>query len=288
MGDWRLGMHVGKTPRVEPGLAVDNAVGDTSGEPTHEVHRTVKSVATACQILNILADSPEARITDIAERVGLTKGTVHSLLWTLNRYNLVSQDPSTKRYRLGWGVWDMAKSFDESMEVGRASRLYLQQLAEETGESALLGVLDRDRILFVARAEGDGATRLTVRVGTTEPLHATASGKVLAAWQDEWFLDEFFSDRLPSHTEFTLTDPQDFRRALSRVREDDFATCLEEHQVGVNGVAVPIRADGGQVVAALAIAGPVVRMQEERVPSLVGQLKRVAIKIQTRIGSSNT
>ncbi|WP_100812311.1 IclR family transcriptional regulator [Microbacterium sp. BR1] len=245
---------------------------------TEKPERIVRSVANACDILELLARSNTSRVTDLAADVGLTKASVYNLLTTLREYGLVTRDDD-KKYRLGPRLAYLASAVNATETLSEVAGLYLRTLAEETGEQALVGVLDGDRVLFAARAESQRAVQLMVRTGQTEPLHATATGKVLAAWRSEAFQRSLAAHPLDAYTPRTITDGHILLQELESVRRDGYATCRQEHQEGVSGLAVPIRTRTGDVVAALALAAPVERLPEHKVASVLASMRPVADRI---------
>ena len=246
-----------------------------------KTERTVRSVANACAILELLSQTPTSRVTDLAAEVGLTKASVYNLLTTLREYGLVTRDDD-KKYRLGHGIARLASAMNLAETLAEVSGLHLRALADEIGEQALVGVLDGDRALFVARAESARAVQLVVRTGFAEPIHATATGKVLAAWRSEAFQRSLASHALDAYTARTITDGPTLLRELENVRQVGYATCRQEHQEGVNGLAVPIRTKRGDVIASLSIAAPVDRLPDHRVSELLSHMTPVA----DRIGAS--
>ena len=104
----------------------------------------------------------------------------------------------------------------------------------------------------------------TPSVGTRWPAHATSTGKVLLAALADSDLEALLASPLPALTPRTITDPAALRRELRRVRERGYATGIEELEPGFMAVAVPVHARDGQVVAAVGIGGPRVRLDPER------------------------
>jgi IclR family transcriptional regulator, acetate operon repressor len=124
----------------------------------------------------------------------------------------------------------------------------------------------------------------TPSVGTRWPAHATATGKVLLAELREDELGALLGGTLPALTPRTVTDPVVLRRELGRVRERGFATNVEELEPGYTAVAVPVRAQGGRVVAALSIGGPRLRLSPERLVEVAKLLPAPAGRISERLG----
>jgi len=100
-------------------------------------------------------------------------------------------------------------------------------------------------------------------VGTRAPVHSTAVGKALLAFQPDEVVDGVLARGLPASTPNTLTDARALRRELAAVRSRGYAIDDEESEVGLRSIAAPIRNDAGQVVASISIAGPAHRITKK-------------------------
>lgn len=247
--------------------------------------RSVRAVSHAVQLLKLLGrSSKHMRVTDLARETGLTKATVSQLLSTLRNEGLVVQDPDTRRYGLGWEVLELGANLVPSAPVVAVASRYLFSLAQRTGETALLGVLDACTVLFVDVATSPLPIQLVAQKGKREPIHATASGKVLLAGQSDAYLDSFLEGELRPYTPDTITDTGLLREEIARVRENGYGTCWEEHQVGVCGMAVPIRGNGGSVAAAFGVAAPSWRLNSTNLEPSLTEVRAVADEITKTLG----
>jgi DNA-binding IclR family transcriptional regulator len=142
----------------------------------------VRSVDRAASLLLALGDSQgEAGVTELARRLGLHKSTASRLLATLQRRGLVEQDDETGKYRLGLVVIRLAERAERTLDLRSLALPELERLARLTHETAGLGVLNGDQVLFVAQADGPNLIAVGDWTGRASTLHANASGKVLLA-----------------------------------------------------------------------------------------------------------
>src|SRR3989449_11511625 len=98
----------------------------------------VQSLDRALEILRLLGGEPEMRVTDLARRLEVHKSTVFRLLSTLQEHGLVEQNPTTEKYRLGYGLGRLAGAVVAALDLGRASRAGVEELALRPGEKAKL------------------------------------------------------------------------------------------------------------------------------------------------------
>ena len=230
------------------------------------------------------ADRPLG-VSELARRTNLNKATVFHLLSTLQARHLVAQDPETSCYQLSWGLYALGASMTRTHSVPQAVRGKLEGLAQTTGETVLVGILDEGTVLYLDRAESPSGLAMVANIGRRAPLHAVATGKVLLAHSPVSDVEELLASNLPRFTPTTITNPDELRRQLEAVREQGFARCWQEHEAGVSSVSVPVRDYTGSVVAALTIAGPATRLTARALRRQLVPLRQTAEAIQARLGA---
>lgn len=253
-------------------------------------NRRVQSVDHAFDILQALAESSHGvGLTDIAARVGLSKATVHHLLFTMTSRGLVARTSDDAKYRLNWGLYELGAAVVRSVDVTRVARNFLDQLASQTGESALLGILDGESVLYLDRGDPPGSFRMVANAGLRSPLYSTASGKVLLAFAtDRMLFDRVVHSGLEKLTNNTIDDPRELRETLATVRRRGYATCWQEREVGLSSLAVPLRDYTGTVVASLAIAAPASRLSQRTLKQHLTQLLKTGTTISARLGHGSS
>src|SRR5256884_2602421 len=145
----------------------------------------VQSLDRALEILRLLGSEPEMRFTDLARRLEVHKSTVFRLLSTLQEHGLVDQNPTTERYRLGYGLVRLAGAVVAELDLARASRSVLEQLAFRTGETVNLAILQGDQVVNIDQIAAPNLVVNVNWVGKQTPLHATSNGKVPPAYPPE-------------------------------------------------------------------------------------------------------
>jgi DNA-binding IclR family transcriptional regulator len=144
------------------------------------------------------------------------------------------------------------------------ARPVLQRLADQTGETSLIGTLasDADLVMYVDKVESANPVRYTVPLGERRELYASAVGKVLLAHMAADRCDTYLrNEKLRAFTPKTITSVRTLRQEISEIREAGLALTVDERVVGVSALAAPIHGEGGRVIAAIVIAGPSERMR---------------------------
>jgi IclR family pca regulon transcriptional regulator len=249
--------------------------------------------------LLILAAFSESRpvlgIADLARAVDLNKSTTYRYVATLAKLDYLQQDPETKKYSLGPRVVDLGFAAINSMEITRVAAARLQTLADETGHTVSMAVLDGTDIVYVDRRRSARGGQLTMdlnlHVGSRLPAYCTSMGKVLLAYRDPATLRGLL-DRtdLARRAPKTITAREQLTFALGRIRETGLAVSDEELAPGLRSLAVPVRSRSGEVVAAINIS-VYMSMSNATLESLVARLEPslrcAATEISAKLGYRN-
>lgn len=153
---------------------------------------------------------------------------------------------------------------------------YMDQLSRETGETTYVGMLQGTEMMITQAVQGKYATRTHHEIGDRIPLHVDAIGKCLLAFQDEEeqarIMAQMSFEKL---TEHSITSPELFREEISLIRKNGYSLDNEEGEIGVRCIGAPIR-KGDQVIAALALTGPSVRLSKDKDPVHIELVKACA------------
>jgi DNA-binding IclR family transcriptional regulator len=247
-------------------------------------------------MLRLLADENEpVALAQIAGALGLAKGTAHGLLRTLQDVGFVEQTYPTGPYRMTPDIFRLGWARLDANELRSKALNWTDALAARTGESAKVAafaegravvahhVFRADRSDQIFRAERSDQVLLT---GTVVPLHASALGKVLLAF-DPGAARSLVGKDLPKYTFRTITERIPQQRDLAAIRDQGWAVAVEESAPGVSAIAAPIRDGGGYVVASVGIEGDTQRICDERSkprPALVSHVIRAGRSISRELG----
>lgn len=255
--------------------------------PGVEIARGAPTVEAVRRALNILCcfgpARPEIGVTDVARELGMHKSTVHRLLNTLHSEGFVHQ-VENGRYALTWKVLQLSAAVAARRGIHEAVLQVLEPLVAQTGETAHLGILDGDRVLYVEKVESSHQLRMPSAVGRHVMLHSTALGKVLGAGLDSQTVRRILHQApLERFTDATLTEPDDVLAALDRVRADGYAIDNEEIEQGLMCVAAPVLEALGATCAAISIAGPASRVSS-RLEANIAAVKQACTDLSRLLG----
>jgi DNA-binding IclR family transcriptional regulator len=222
--------------------------------------KNIQSLERAAAMLRLLAGG-ERRLglSDIASSLDLAKGTAHGILRTLQAEGFVEQDAASGRYQLGAELLRLGNSYLDVHELRARALVWTDDLARSSGESVHLGVLHQHGVLIVHHVFRPDDSRQVLEVGAMQPLHSTALGKVLSAFDPVAHTEALEVDR-KAFTPRTVTGVQEFESLLDHTRARGWAADVEETWEGVAAVAAPIHDRRRMPVGAIAITGAVERV----------------------------
>lgn len=231
-------------------------------------------------------EAPEWSLADLAREVGMAKPTVHHIMSTLMRGGWIDRDPGTKRFRLGVRLWEKGWLAINHMGVRERARPFIEALAEQSGETVRLGILDNvdpKWVLYVDRVESRHAVRASVSAQVRAPSHVVATGKALLAHHPE-VVERLAGQVLRAYTKNTLNNIAALKKELAATRERGYSVNQSEFRNDVVGVAAPIWGHEGRVIAAVGISGPAYRMTPSVMKSLGATASATAAEISKRMG----
>ncbi|MGH9213565.1 MAG: IclR family transcriptional regulator [Acidimicrobiales bacterium] len=219
---------------------------------------TLQSVGIALDIIDALARAPELSLSELARRVGVAKSTAHRTCAVLSRRGLVDRT-AERGYRLGVRFVEYGHLATERTAVRDQALPLLVELRNRLQETVQVGVPAGTEVVYVERVEGQQALRYSTN-SRRSPLHRSSAGKVLAAY-NPGLAEARLQAGLPPSTGYTIVVPELLRAELTRVRERGFARSVDETELGLSSLAVPVcDAVGGAVVAAISMVGPTPRV----------------------------
>jgi DNA-binding IclR family transcriptional regulator len=248
----------------------------------------IQSLERAAAILRALASGPRRLgVSELSERLGLAKGTVHGLLRTLQQEGFVEQDSESGKYQLGAALLHLGNSYLDLNELRGRSLGWADGLASRTGEAVRVGVLHGPGALVIHHVFRPDDSLQILEVGSNLPLHATALGKALLAHHDV-VADDLLAEPLPRLTHRTLVAAPALRKALAAARDQGWAAEREEAIIGEAGIAAPIFDRHGTAAGAIGIAGAVERIYGGREPraALVTQVREAGRAISRELGAA--
>jgi IclR family pca regulon transcriptional regulator len=234
-------------------------------------------------------ERPVLGIADIADDLGMSRSTTHRYVITLAALGYLNQDASRK-YRLGLRVTDLGMSALNSTGLREHAHPYLEELRERTSYNASLAILDGPEIVYVDRARsfrrGQSKIDLGLAPGSRLPAYCTAMGKLLLAYLPESEQRELIAEmKLSKRAPNTITSKEALRNELDEAREEGFAVNDEELAPELHSIAVPVRNEARELVAAASLAAHTSTISlAELVDALSPRLISTADRISARLG----
>jgi DNA-binding IclR family transcriptional regulator len=228
-----------------------------SAIPQDTERSAVKSLRKALTVLNAIASADRPlTVAEVAINSGIARPTAYRFVQTLVAAGYLAQDPGDGRLSMGFAVLPLASSLLDRNRMRKEALPHLQSLAQQTGERANLGVLYRDRVMYVAGVEKPALPTIYSRFGKSAPAHCSSLGKAILAFLSEAEVRGLLARRpLIAFTPATITNPGLFAKELEQTRERGYAIDRAEHAPGSSCVAAPIFDANNRPIGAIGISG---------------------------------
>lgn len=221
----------------------------------HALERNkIPAIDRAMSVFAELEQRPEGmRIRDLVDALGLPRTTIYRILNSLELHQMVRRD-AAGIYTLGPRLLTLASrvvSENTHADLRALAQPHLHRLAQATGQSAKLSVVNGDNALVIATATGVPGISLSVAPGQRIPLHAGAAGKVLMAHMDAGELNKALVSGLASYTSHTIADPAQLRAECAQIKARGWAEDLGEFTANIEAYAAAVTDHRGTTLAAL-------------------------------------
>jgi len=237
-------------------------MNETKGESEGE--KRIKGSSTALRTLGVLYELQGAGVTELANYLDLSKGTVHPHLKTLCEEGFVVQNGD--EYKVSLECLNIGVGVRNQIELYRAGMEEVAELADETGEYAHLMVEQNGWGYIIQVEEGANASATTSRVGKRLYLHCTSGGKAIQAFMPRGKVETIIDKRgLPKKTENTVSDRKELLEVLEEIRQRGVALDMQEHLHGARSVGAPVLAPDEEVMGAVTVSGPATRLKDDRI-----------------------
>lgn len=247
---------------------------------------TIQALDRALDVLDLLAAHPGLTLSEVAERMDQSPSTVHRVLHTLAARGVAETDLATQTWHIGPATFRLGSAFMRRSGIVERARPVLRALMEDTGETANLGILQGDQVMFVSQAETHETIRAFFPPGTRSPLHASGIGKALLAFgRPETLATLLAGAPLPRFTDLTLTTAEALQEDMVRIRHRGFAFDDEERTRGMRCIAAPVFDLSGEAVAGLSVSGPSHRIGHEHVKTLGAAVAAAAGDLSHALGA---
>ncbi|GII92853.1 IclR family transcriptional regulator [Sinosporangium siamense] len=225
-------------------------------------------------------------LTRLADATGLSKSAVLRLTTPLVELNLLARDRKNGAYRLGHGALHLGQAYLATFDLRTVAAEESYRLMCEVRETVHLVVYEAPHVVYIDKVEQEPMVRMGSRIGSRAPVHCTAVGKAILAWQGDEVIGDVVAAGLPGRTEWTITDGDRLRLELARIRQRGYSVDDRENEPEVRCVAAPIFDHTDAATAALSISGLTSRITAARVRELGPLVANAALRISREHGST--
>lgn len=240
-----------------------NTIHDDPHVPApYEPQAGLSSVDNALQLLHLIGERRALRVAEAAEALGVARSTAHRLLTALRRQSFVTQDKPNGVYRPGRALLEIGLAAIGRVDIRHAARPVLEQLSEQTQETASLLLLEGNSVRFIDCVEGSRAVRVATRTGIVLPAHCTAGGKAILAALPSTDLGRRYPTRqLDTRTPASISTWGELEADLHEIRGVGYAINFGEGENSISAVGTAIYDLIGYPLAAIAVAVPRSRLE---------------------------
>ena len=231
------------------------------------IKREINSIVNAAEILKCLSDGIE-RLSDVSRKLNLNKATVHQILGTLKNRGLATQDPITRKYFLGPLIQRIAFNSNRVHQILiQCAHQELEKIKAISGETVGLQIQQGTQRVMLDEVMSSQQVLFCREIGQSAPIYAGAAGKVLLSELDQRDLNQLIQglSLIPVGLK-TITDKDALLREVEKIRNQGYATSINETFDGAAGIAVPVKHYA--CPAAIGIIGPERRFEQKMMPLL--------------------
>jgi IclR family pca regulon transcriptional regulator len=245
----------------------------------------VEAFAKGLAVLGAFGDgASDLSISEAAERTGLTRAGARRLLLTLVALGFAQE--RSGRFALTPRVLRLGFAYLSSLNLREVAQPLIEELAKESGEMVALSVLDGHETVYVARGAAGRVLARHVTVGSRMPAYCTSMGRALLSGLPDDELETYLATAaFAPLTRYTKTEPSQIREEVERARRQGWALAVQEIEVGVCGLAAPIRGPGGDVLAAVNMSTTLSRRTARQFATQhLASVLEVVARIEARLG----
>lgn len=246
-----------------------------------------KAFIKGLRLVEALALSENPRgVTDLAAELNFTKSNVHRLLTTLQGQGYVRQIPPHSTYELTTRIWELGNHVIRRMDLIKVARPAMMKLAQLTGETIHLSVLEDTDVIYVDKIESAHHIRAHTSVGSRAPAFTVATGKAMLCHMPDSYLERF-TPHLRRYTDTTRTTLAELREDIAVARAQGYASVLQgEWRDGIAACACAILGRSGELVGAIGMSGPDSRVKRKQLKDYAVHVMEAAHTISTALGYS--
>ncbi|HEY3275230.1 MAG TPA: IclR family transcriptional regulator [Syntrophorhabdaceae bacterium] len=222
-----------------------------------ERERGIQSVHRALSLLRLFThNSPRLGITEISNALGLSKPTVHGLARTLQKQGFLQQDPHTRKYGLGMGIYELGIVLAGSLEINNKGAGPAYQLAKHTGLVSRIAMWDAGSALLTVNIEPRSHLFFVHQIGPRLPAYCSGLGKAMLAFLDPLELEGYLEQAvLEAYTAHTIIEKERLLEELDETRRRGYSLDREENTIDLACIGAPVFGPGARLEGAISLSG---------------------------------
>jgi DNA-binding IclR family transcriptional regulator len=251
---------------------------------------TVPALERGLAILELVAKSRNGlTFSQVSRRLDFPKSSIHCLLVTFERLGYLQRLESSGRFVAGLNLMRIATVASHGITLRHKAGPLLAELAQRTGLTVHMAVLENSEALLIAKVEPSGTPPVATWVGKRIDYHCTSLGKALIAWLSEEEIRRLVKERhMLRHNENTISTLARLSDDLMRTRRVGYAIDDEEEEIGIRCVGAPVLGGSGKVEAAVSISGTTEQIRAEDLPRMGSLIQEAAFELSRRLDGHAT
>ncbi|ALS22977.1 MULTISPECIES: IclR family transcriptional regulator [Paenibacillus] len=247
---------------------------------------SVRAIDRAIDLLNVFSvEHPVLTIDEIVAKTKLPKTTAYRILYTLELRGLIQYDQKNQNYRLGLKLLEYAGTLTTLLDVRQEAEEILINLQTNTKQTVIMAVIEQETFVYVFLRENPVGFKYSSYIGLRRPINFGVLGQVIMAHLTEDELERLLQKHpLVRMTSKTVTDLDVLRVRFKKIKEERVYADMEETYEGGIAIGAPIYDAEGKLIAALAILGPAVQLDGDRLEPAKLMVKEAASQISLKMG----
>lgn len=260
-------------------------VKDTRSPDKPSSDAGTEAIIRAADVLLLFLSGPSALgVSEIARQLDLNKATTYRILRSLLSRGFLAFDDERRKYRLGPAAAALGARAYRDLDLRQIASPYLKRLQQETAETATISALVGTSRVYIDQVPSQGPIKMTIEVGSLNPLHAGASSKAILAFAAPDVRQAVLSGRLELIAPQTKVSRDLLEADLEQIVQSGVAVSFEEHQPGVGAVAAPLIGIDGYAIGSICVFGLRDRFTQEVIARLCPVVRDTAREISLQLG----
>lgn len=242
------------------------------------------SVIKAFDILQLLArNSRPLSVQQIARETGATLSTAHRFLLTLEEIGAVTRQ-SGNLYHLGMLISELGQSAGREQILTELAKVHIEALSEELGETVSLTLFNKGGLQKVAWHVPKRPLVCRERSDFGPSFHNTSIGKLYLSILSPIVREERLSNlRLDKITDYSVASLEALREQIRETSNRNYSLCLQESELGLADISLPIISDKDEVIGALTVSAPVTRLESPKRENIIARVRETIQAIVSRV-----